>query len=181
MRQPLNITRVKEASSISAPEKSPPSTRTSTRRSRLRSAAVNDEWTMCESSTDRPSRAPSEKSPWMVMPSISAPAVRRRSGSNGRSGGRRGAVGRSLLRRVIRLRIRAATRVPRYAHDKCRRRGRPDRVRTCRARCIGDSPTQPKLARLNAKSGRPISCARHRRLNPAPNRQRRHTWLSAEN
>ena len=63
MRQPVNVTRVKEASSKSAPEKSLPSTTTSMRRRWLRSAAVNEEWTICESSTSKSSRSLSEKSP----------------------------------------------------------------------------------------------------------------------
>ena len=86
-------------STMSAPEKSLPSTRTSVRRRWWRSEAVNEEWTMRESSTSTPSRSPFEKSPWMVIRLISEPAATRRSGSEGRSGGRRGGVGRSLSRR----------------------------------------------------------------------------------
>src|ERR1700722_9731979 len=111
-RQPANVTRVKEASSISAPEKSLPSTRTSVRRRWWRSEAVNDEWTMCESSTSRPARSRFEKSPCMVIRLIWEPAVMRSSDSVGKSGGRRGGVGRSLLRRAIPSRIGAAIQPP---------------------------------------------------------------------
>ena len=50
IRHPLNVTRVKAASCMSAPEKSLPSTKTSTSRRRPRSAPTNDACTMCDSS-----------------------------------------------------------------------------------------------------------------------------------
>ena len=77
------------------------STRTSTGRRRLRSAAVNEECTMCESSTIKPSRS-RPKIPLHGDTIDSDPMARTRSDSEGKSGGRRGGVGRSLLARAIR-------------------------------------------------------------------------------